>query len=104
MGVLDEFTYYGRFTGIFPEPLNEKNFDHELQTHGEEWVAGYLKAMEVVLVNLSDILQPASDNINGFPQTPHMVRRNLREYWKENFGLTKQLLSQLPTTPDDPKP
>ncbi|WP_345948870.1 hypothetical protein ABDD95_18660 [Mucilaginibacter sp. PAMB04274] len=105
MGKLDEFTTYGRFTGSLPDHMSEMNLDEYLDKYGEKWVAGYLQAMETVCVDLSDILSPAKDRVSGISNTPHIVRKLLKEYWATNVATTKSLINKVsPGTMEKPSP
>ena len=95
MSFFDDFTDYGRFKGEPKEFLNQATYDIYVARHGKEWVEGYLQALQTVAIDLSDILQPSHDDVCGFPQTPHKVRTNLREYWYHNKSLILYMTSKI---------
>ena len=99
MTILDEFTRHGRFTGKKQDYPTEANLDSFLKEQGQEWVAGYMKAVEAMVVEISDILMP-SDDICGVPQTPHMVRTNLKKYWTHNKLFLVSYMDQIKPSSD----
>ena len=103
MSFYDQFSQASRkFIGTDPESLNASNLEQLRQEFGEEWIKGYLKAFEVVAVNLADILairESTGERIN----TPHVVRTKLRDYWDHNKLLYISIVEQLSINQPDLK-
>lgn len=95
----DNFTYAGKFKGELPEKLTKESFAKLVEEHGQAWANGYLAAMKMNVIEISNILMPA-DSVGGIPQTTHKVRTNLKNYWSHNKLLIINLTRQIEPFPD----
>ncbi|QEC79329.1 hypothetical protein [Mucilaginibacter ginsenosidivorax] len=95
----DDFNYYGGYDGEEKEHLNKANAKRLIKEHGEEWTKGYLAALETAAIKIADILYP--EKVAGIPQTPHMVRNNIKKYWSENKSVMLYLMSHIESSLDD---
>lgn len=91
MAITDKFTDFGMYKGDPQTGLSMSNFNQIREEMGEDWVKGYIRAMEIFAVDLADIIY--SDKICGRRETHFKTSRLVEKYWDHNFELLKNLTS-----------
>ena len=101
MPLFNNYSADGKLLSSVQEPLSEKNIERFILEQGEEKAKIYLEAMADFTADMEDILR---SNGRFAPQTPHMVRTNLKLYVEDKNHFLKFVNQLVKPDAEQPKP
>ncbi|SFT08785.1 hypothetical protein SAMN04487890_11059 [Mucilaginibacter polytrichastri] len=96
MPIFRDYSENGNLIGERAEPLSSKNFERYVQEGGKLRTLGYLEALADIVSEVQQILRPEQLSC---PQTPHLVKTNLKKFLVHKESILNALSILVETQP-----